>query len=106
MPVMEVFACVHAPVPFLSLFALPCSFCRAHTPRVAARAGLSPIGRRKPQEPQLGHETLDKVHEASFRMVRRGFYWTTIEKESGMYDFSDYDEQMNHPRHDEIRVQR
>lgn len=33
-----------------------------------------------------------------FRAVRRGFYWTSVEKEKGVYDFSDYDVQMGHAK--------
>ncbi len=40
--------------------------------------------------------TLDKVHKLGFRVVRCGFYWTTIEKETGIYDFSKYDARMAH----------
>ena len=38
--------------------------------------------------------TLQQVHELGFRAVRRGFYWSSVEKEKGVYDFSDYDAQM------------
>ena len=31
-------------------------------------------------------------------MVRRGFYWTSVEKEKGVYDFSDYNVQMGHAK--------
>ncbi len=39
-------------------------------------------------------DTLNHVHKLGFRVVRRGFYWSTIEPEKGTYDFSNYDEQM------------
>jgi len=39
-------------------------------------------------------ETLEKAHEMGFRTVRRGFYWHTIEKEKGVYDFSQWDKEM------------
>lgn len=43
-------------------------------------------------------KTLNEVHAAGFRGVRRGFYWNAVETEKGTYDFSKYDEQMNHSR--------
>jgi hypothetical protein len=43
-------------------------------------------------------ETLDRAHNMGFRVVRRGFYWNSIEAEKGVYDFSDYDDQMEHTR--------
>ncbi len=43
-------------------------------------------------------ETLDKVNEIGFKIVRRGFYWNAIEKEKGKYDFSAFDEQMAHAK--------
>ncbi|HMP76983.1 MAG TPA: cellulase family glycosylhydrolase [Kiritimatiellia bacterium] len=43
-------------------------------------------------------ETLDRVHEAGFRTIRRGFYWDWIEKEKGVYDFSRYDREMARAR--------
>lgn len=42
--------------------------------------------------------TLDAVHAAGFRVVRRGFYWGSIEKEKGTYSFADYDAQMAHAK--------
>ncbi len=41
-------------------------------------------------------KTLDHLHKVGFRVIRRGFYWSTIEKKKGAYDFSKYDEQMKH----------
>ncbi len=49
-------------------------------------------------------EVLDKVHALGFRAVRRGFYWHSVEKEKGVYDFSDYDAQMEHARKLELTV--
>lgn len=43
-------------------------------------------------------ETLQQVHRLGFRVVRRGFYWTSIEKEKGVYGFDDYDPQMEHAK--------
>lgn len=43
-------------------------------------------------------ETIDQVHAAGFRVIRRGFYWNAVEKQKGVYDFSDYDAQMEHAR--------
>src|SRR5690606_20081811 len=43
-------------------------------------------------------ETIDAVHAAGFRVIRRGVYWNAVEKEKGVYDFSDYDAQMEHAR--------
>jgi hypothetical protein len=43
-------------------------------------------------------ETLNQVHRLGFRIVRRGFYWNSVEPEKGVYDFSGYDEQMQHAR--------
>ena len=43
-------------------------------------------------------ETLDHVHRLGFRIVRRGFYWKTVEQQKGVYDFSAYDAQMAHAR--------
>ncbi len=42
--------------------------------------------------------TLDEVHKLGFRVLRRGFYWSSIEKEKGVYDFSSYDAQMKQAR--------
>ena len=43
-------------------------------------------------------ETLDRIHELGFRIVRRGFYWGSVEKEQGAYDFADYDAPMARAR--------
>lgn len=43
-------------------------------------------------------ETLDRLHALGFRVVRRGFYWNTVEKNKGTYDFSQYDAQMAHAK--------
>jgi hypothetical protein len=43
-------------------------------------------------------DTLDQVYRLGFRIVRRGFYWKSVEREKGVYDFSDYDAQMQHAR--------
>ncbi len=37
-------------------------------------------------------ETIDKVHELGFGVVRKGMYWNSVEKEKGVYDFSKYDD--------------
>src|SRR5690606_5273762 len=39
-------------------------------------------------------ENLQAAHEMGFRVVRRAFHWSGVEKEAGVYDFSDWDEQM------------
>ena len=41
-------------------------------------------------------KTLDKVHALGFRIVRRGLYWDSVEKEKGIYDFSKVDAPMRH----------
>ena len=41
-------------------------------------------------------QTIDRVHALGFKVIRRGFYWATIEKNKGTYDFSEYDAQMDH----------
>ena len=43
-------------------------------------------------------ETLERVHELGFRVVRRGFYWGSVEKEKGVYAFPDYDGPMARAR--------
>ena len=43
-------------------------------------------------------EELDRVYQSGFRIVRRGFIWSSIEKEKGVYDYSDYDAQMEHAK--------
>jgi len=39
-------------------------------------------------------ETLDQVQKLGLKWVRRGFYWESIEKTKGVYDFSEYDKFM------------
>ena len=41
-------------------------------------------------------QTLDRVHALGFRVVRRGLYWASVEKEKGVYNFSEWDEPMRH----------
>ena len=43
-------------------------------------------------------EQLDRVSELGFRIVRRGFYWMSIEDDKGVYQFGDYDPQMERAR--------
>ncbi len=49
-------------------------------------------------------ETLQKVHDMGFRIVRRGLYWNAVEKEKGKYDFSSFDPQMNRAKELGIQV--
>lgn len=48
--------------------------------------------------------TIDTVRESGFTIVRRGIYWNAVEKEKGVYDFSDFDEQFNHAKKHGMRV--
>jgi len=43
---------------------------------------------------------LDQMHAngLGFRIIRKGFYWGSVEKQKGVYDFSDYDETMEHAK--------
>jgi len=41
-------------------------------------------------------EDLDHLRQLGFRVVRRGFYWSSIETEKSVYDFAEYDAQMEH----------
>jgi len=41
--------------------------------------------------PEMNAEALDKVRDAGFKWVRRGFIWEGIEKEKGVYNFEPYD---------------
>lgn len=36
-------------------------------------------------------EDLERIGQTGVRFMRRGFYWNTIEKEKGVYDFTEYD---------------
>ena len=38
--------------------------------------------------------TLREVRGLGFRVVRRGLYWSSVEKEKGVYDFSSVEPQM------------
>lgn len=38
--------------------------------------------------------TLNEVAKLGFKIVRRGIYWSAVEKEKGVYDFSKFDAQM------------
>jgi hypothetical protein len=65
--------------------------------------GDSPLPRGIPQacgiqlkDRNFTVQTLDKVHALGFRVVRRGFYWNSIEVEKGVYDFSKFDAPMRH----------
>lgn len=40
-------------------------------------------------------KTINTIHDAGFKIIRRGFYWPGVEKEKGKYTFDEYDEQMN-----------
>ena len=42
-----------------------------------------------------GPEDLDRVQELGMKWVRRGFIWESIEREKGVYDFSQYDRFVN-----------
>jgi hypothetical protein len=48
--------------------------------------------------------TIDAVHDVGFRVVRKGIYWDVVEKEKGRYDFSAFDEQLNHAKRRGLRV--
>jgi hypothetical protein len=39
-------------------------------------------------------ENLRRVHKLGFRVVRKGFYWSSVEKEQGVYAFGEYDAAM------------
>lgn len=43
-------------------------------------------------------ETLEKAHALGFKIVRRGFYWSAVEKEKGVYDFSAFRKEMEHAK--------
>ncbi len=49
---------------------------------------------------------LDQVHAngLDFCIVRKGFYWKDVEKKKGVYDFSDYDETMQHAKKHGLRI--
>jgi polysaccharide biosynthesis protein PslG len=49
-------------------------------------------------------ETINQVHDMGFRVFRRGIYWDAVEKEKGKYNFSAYDEQLNHAKQKGFRV--
>ena len=39
--------------------------------------------------------TIEACHQYGFRLLRRGLYWSSIEKEKGVYTFDAYDPQVN-----------
>ena len=41
---------------------------------------------------EMGPESLDLIKELGVKVVRRGLLWEGVEKSTGNYDFSDYDE--------------
>jgi len=43
-------------------------------------------------------QTLAQAHQLGFRILRRGFYWSSVEKTKGKYDFSEYDPQIRKAR--------
>ncbi|MGI5868113.1 MAG: cellulase family glycosylhydrolase [Kiritimatiellia bacterium] len=44
--------------------------------------------------PDWTRKRLEEAQAMGFRIVRKGMYWGSVEKTRGVYDFSDYDEQM------------
>lgn len=40
-------------------------------------------------------ENLRRARELGFRVVRKGFYWSSVEKEKGVYTFDEYDAAMD-----------
>ena len=68
-------------------FAVVC----ATATRVYAVESLPDVGIPQPCGVQLKThnftiDDLDRAHAMGFRVVRRGFYWTSVEKEKGVYD--------------------
>ena len=49
-------------------------------------------------------ETLDELSALGARWVRRGVYWHGVEKESGVYDFAEYDKLFGHAEKNGLRV--
>lgn len=46
------------------------------------------------KEDTFNEATLREVRGLGFREVRRGLYWSSVEKEKGVYDFSSVEPQM------------
>ena len=44
--------------------------------------------------PDWTSERLDEARAMGFRIVRKGMYWSSVEKVKGAYDFSGYDAQL------------
>ena len=78
-----------------------CLVCIALAPRLALSDTPLPQGVPQSCGIQLkSHnftvQTLDRVHALGFRVVRRGLYWSSVEKEKGVYSFTEWDEPMRH----------
>jgi hypothetical protein len=49
-------------------------------------------------------EDLENIKDMGASFIRRGFYWTSVEKQKGIYDFSDYDKLMRDADSNGLRV--
>ena len=43
------------------------------------------------QKPETLNATMDTLQDLGVKWIRRGFYWESIEKTPGVYDFAEYD---------------
>jgi hypothetical protein len=66
----------------------------SHAESVALRTGFPESAGVVMKTHNFTVENLQKAHEMGFRVVRRAFHWNAIEKEKGVYDFSQWDPQM------------
>ena len=66
----------------------------------AAESPLPPLGFPQTMGVQLKNGAdwtcarLEEAQALGFRIVRKGMYWNSVEKQKGVYDFSGYDEQL------------
>lgn len=66
----------------------------------AAESPLPPLGFPQTMGVQLKNGAdwtcarLEEAQALGFRLVRKGMYWNSVEKQKGVYDFSGYDEQL------------
>jgi len=49
-------------------------------------------------------EDLEQIKNLGAKFIRRGFYWNSIEKQKGVYEFSDYDRLIADAEERDLRV--
>ncbi len=79
----------------VAAFSIAATACGATSPLPQAGFPQS-IGVQLKNGPDWTTATLDKAHALNFQIVRKGVYWSGVEKVKGVYDFSASDAQIEH----------